>query len=179
MTEVLLLSFAIYNLIMKPFFVFLSAISLLFAGCVDYPLLVRGKYIEGPYVFSTRRPYDSVWHDVTAYFNVNNLPLRVADSLNGRIGTYYISRKDKISYEYKHELVDKNAWLVLGAAGNPVTTSLAWQWEVLINRTDSGILVSIKPVNVTAYKAMKGGNGYQYNWLSSGVFEKELENNVK
>ena len=163
---------------MKPIFI-TTAILLLLTSCVDYPKLISGKYVEGPYTFATRRPYDRVWHDVTDYFNANKLPLRIADSLNGRIGTYYIARKDKISYENNGVIADKNAWLVLGAGGSPYLTALTWQWDVTLDKTDKGVLVCVLPLNVTVYKTLRGGYGYRYNWLSTGVFEKMLEERVK
>lgn len=160
-------------------------IALSLASCSPQMYPLKGKYLEKPYRTTSSKSFDEVWDNVIDLFATKGLSIKLIDKSSGLIVSEKTSLMNDYTYEYKGNLVDSDAYVVVSRVImadqdiNPESITAEWNVRVKPNGSNGSTvnvnLTNIQCSNSTKYK----GGAVYYTAKSTGVFEKTFANMVK
>lgn len=170
-------------------------IILLFAGCNNKVIPLKGVYQDKPFEFTASAPKEDIWNKLIDVFTAKGLAIKTIDKNSGIITTDNTSFLNSYTYENKDgSLATPDAMVVCSKVRGTLTLSssikpdvITGQWAVRVKEDGNKTIVDTKLANAVGKVIIQNPlvNGqtvaetHDLIVKSTGIFEKTIEEALK
>ena len=165
---------------------------LLLTGCATVGptkvIPLKGRYLEGPMIETTNKPFDEVWNNLIDVLATEGFPIKLLDKENGLVVSERTSLRSDYTFEDKEgKLENYNAYLVFPTISNGGFTrvypsGITGVANIRIRDMGNGktkINPNLTSIQTTETGVFKGEDEELLRGMrSTGVFELNIINQV-